>query len=97
VNDYIASLATSKPLEPTEAKRLIMMSESKKQQIFELQQLIQNVEQPIVITPFDYADSGLGRGIKGAALSAFAGAAMACLVVFAASIIRTAKDRLANS
>ena len=97
VDDYIASLATSKPLEPTEAKRLIMLSESKKQQIFELQQLIQNVEQPIVITPFDYADSGPGRGIKGAALSAFAGAAMACLVVFAASIIRTAKARLANS
>ena len=97
VDDYIASLATSKPLEPTEAKRLIMLSESKKQQIFELQQLIQNVEQPIVITPFDYADSGPGRGIKGAVLSAFAGAAMACLVVFAASIIRTAKARLANS
>ena len=97
MDDYIASLATSKPLEPTEAKRLIMLSGSKKQQIFELQQLIQNVEQPIVITPFDYADSGPGRGIKGAVLSAFAGAAMACLVVFAASIIRTAKARLANS
>lgn len=97
VDDYIASLATSKPLEPAEAKRLIMLSESKKQQIFDLQQLIQNVEQPIVVTPFDYADSGPGRGIKGATLSAFAGAAMACLVVFAASIIRTAKARLANS
>ncbi len=97
MDNYISSLATSKPLEPTEAKRLIMLSESKKQQIFDLQQLMQNVEQPIVITPFDYADSGPGRGIKGAALSAFAGAAMACLVVFAASIIRTAKARLANS
>ena len=97
MDDYIASLATSKPLEPTEAKRLIMLSESKKQLIFELQQLIQNVEQPIVVTPFDYADSGPGRGIKGAALSAFAGAVLACCVVFAASIIRTAKARLANS
>ena len=97
MDDYITSLATSKPLEPTEAKRLIMLTESKKQQIFELQQLIQNVEQPIVVTPFDYADSGPGRGIKGAVLSAFVGAAMACLVVFAASIIRTAKARLANS
>ena len=97
MDNYKNSLSTSKPLEPTEANSLIMLSESKKQQIFDLQQLIQNVEQPIVITPFDYADSGPGRGIKGAALSAFAGAAMACLVVFAASIIRTAKARLANS
>ena len=97
MDNYKNSLSTSKPLEPTEANSLIMLSESKKQQIFDLQQLIQNVEQPIVITPFDYADSGPGRGIKGAALSAFAGAAMACLVVFAASIVRTAKARLANS
>ena len=97
MDDYIASLATSKPLEPTEAKRLIMLSESKKQQIFELQQLIQNVEQPIVITPFDYADSGPGRGIKGIAVSAFTGAVLAFCLVFAASIIRTAKARLANS
>ena len=97
MDDYIASLATSKPLEPTEAKRLIMLSESKKQQIFELQQLIQNVEQPIVITPFDYADSGPGRGIKGIAVSAFTGAVLAFCLVFAASIVRTAKARLANS
>jgi len=81
----------------SESSRLLLQTESKKQQIFDLQQLIQNVEQPIVITPFDYADSGPGRGIKGAALSAFAGAALACCVVFAASIIRTAKARLANS
>ena len=81
----------------SESARLLLQAESKKQQIFELQQLIQNVEQPIVVTPFDYADSGPGRGIKGAVLSAFVGAAMACLVVFAASIIRTAKARLANS
>ena len=81
----------------SESSRLLLQAESKKQQIFDLQQLIQNVEQPIVITPFDYADSGPGRGIKGAALSAFAGAALACCVVFAASIIRTAKARLANS
>lgn len=94
---YANSLATTKPLEPTESSRLLLQAESKKQQIFDLQQLIQNVEQPIVITPFDYADSGPGRGIKGAALSAFAGAALACCVVFAASIIRTAKARLANS
>ena len=81
----------------SESARLLLEAESKKQQIFHLQQLIQNVEQPIVVTPFDYADSGPGRGIKGAVLSAFVGAAMACLVVFAASIIRTAKARLANS
>ena len=81
----------------SESARLLLQAESKKQQIFDLQQIIQNVEQPIVITPFDYADSGPGRGIKGAALSAFAGAVLACCVVFAASIIRTAKDRLANS
>ena len=81
----------------SESSRLLLQAESKKQQIFDLQQLIQNVEQPIVITPFDYADSGPGRGIKGAALSAFAGAVLACCVVFAASIIRTAKARLANS
>ena len=81
----------------SESARLLLQTESKKQQIFDLQQLIQNVEQPIVVTPFDYADSGPGRGIKGAALSAFAGAALACCVVFAASIIRTAKARLANS
>ena len=81
----------------SESSRLLLQAESKKQQIFDLQQLIQNVEQPIVVTPFDYADSGPGRGIKGAALSAFAGAALACCVVFAASIIRTAKARLANS
>jgi hypothetical protein len=81
----------------SESSRLLLQAESKKQEIFNLQQLIQNVEQPIVITPFNYADSGPGRGIKGAALSAFAGAALACCVVFAASIIRTAKARLANS
>ena len=97
MDDYIASLATSKPLEPTEAKRLIMLTESKKQQIFDLQQLIQNVEQPIVVTPFDYADSGPGRGIKGIAVSAFTGAVLAFCLVFAASIVRTAKARLANS
>jgi ABC-type antimicrobial peptide transport system permease subunit len=81
----------------SESARLLLQAESKKQQIFDLQQIIQNVEQPIVITAVDYADSGPGRGIKGAALSAFAGAVLACCVVFAASIIRTAKDRLANS
>ena len=83
----------------SESARLLLQVESKKQQIFDLQQLIQNVEPPIVITPFDYdyADSGPGRGIKGAALSAFAGAVLACCVVFAANIIRTAKARLANS
>ena len=81
----------------SESARLLLQTESKKQQIFDLQQLIQNVEQPIVVTPFDYADSGPGRGIKGAALSAFAGAVLACCVVFTASIIRTAKARLANS
>ena len=81
----------------SESARLLLQAESKKQQIFDLQQLIQNVEQPIVVTPFDYADLGPGRGIKGAALSAFAGAVLACCVVFAANIIRTAKARLANS
>jgi hypothetical protein len=83
----------------SESSRLLLQAESKKQQIFDLQQLIQNVQQPIVITPFDYeyVNSGPGRGIKGAVLSAFAGAVLACCVVFAASIIRTAKARLANS
>ena len=81
----------------SESSRLLFQAESKKQQIFDLQQLIQNVEQPIVVTPFDYADLGPGRGIKGAALSAFAGAVLACCVVFAANIIRTAKARLAIS
>jgi len=94
---YANSLAATKPLEPTESSRLLLQAESKKQQIFDLQQIIQNVEQPIVITPFDYADSGPGRGIKGMAVSAFTGAVLACCVVFAASIIRTAKARLANS
>ena len=94
---YANTLAATKPLEPTESSRLLLQAESKKQQIFDLQQMIQNVEQPIVITPFDYADSGLGRGIKGAALSAFAGAVLACCMVFVASIIRTAKARLANN
>ena len=81
----------------SESARLLLQAESKKQQIFELQQLIQNVEQPIVVTPFDYADSGPGRGIKGIAVSAFTGAVLAFCLVFAASIIRTAKARLANS
>ena len=81
----------------SESARLLLQAESKKQQIFDLQQLIQNVEQPIVITPFDYADSGSGRGIKGIAVSAFTGAVLAFCLVFAASIIRTAKARLANS
>ncbi len=96
---YANSLAATKPLEPTESSRLLLQAEFKKQQIFDLKQLIQNVEQPIVITPFndEYVNSGPGRGIKGAALSAFAGAVLACCVVFAASIIRTAKARLANS
>jgi len=94
---YANSLAATKPLEPTESSRLLLQAESKKQQIFDLQQIIQNVEQPIVITTFDYADSGPGRGIKGMAVSAFTGAVLACCVVFAASIIRTAKARLANS
>ena len=88
---------SSDPQKQSESSRLLLQAESKKQQIFDLQQIIQNVEQPIVITPFDYADSGPGREIKGAALSAFAGAVLACCVVFAASIIRTAKARLANS
>ena len=94
---YSNSLAATKPLEPTESSRLLLQAESKIQQIFELQQLIQNVEQPIVITPFDCADSGPGRGIKGMAVSAFTGAVLAFCLVFAASIIRTAKARLANS
>ena len=94
---YANSLAATKPLEPTESSRLLLQAESKKQQIFDLQQVIQNVEQPIVITPFDYADSGPGRGIKGIAVSAFTGAVLAFCLVFAASIIRTAKARLANS
>ena len=42
----------------SESARLLLQTESKKQQIFDLQQLIQNVEPPIVVTPFDYADSG---------------------------------------
>ena len=81
----------------SEAARLLLQVESKKQQIFDLQQFIQNVEQPIVVTPFDYADSGPGRGIKGMAVSAFTGAVLAFCLVFAASIVRTAKARLANS
>jgi len=91
--------ASSDPQKQSESSRLLLQAESKKQQISDLQQLIQNVEQPIIITPFDYeyVNSGPGRGIKGAALSVFAGAALACCVVFAASIIRTAKARLANS
>jgi len=97
INTYANSLSVTKPLEATEADRVRVQAESKKQQIFDMEQMIQNVEQPIVITPFDYVDSGLGRGIKGVALSAFVGAVLACCVVFAASIIRTAKARLANS
>lgn len=81
----------------SESSRLLLQAESKKQQIFDLQQLIQNVEQPIVATPFDYADSGPGRGIKGVAVSAFTGAVLAFCLVFVANIIRTAKARLANS
>ena len=96
---YANSLAATKPLEPTESSRQLLQAESKKQQIFDLQQLIQNVEQPIVITPFndEYVNSGPGRGIKGMAVSAFTGAVLAFCLVFAASIIRTAKARLANS
>ena len=96
---YANSLAATKPLEPWESSRLLLQAESKKQQIFDLQQLIQNVEQPIVITPFndEYVNSGPGRGIKGMAVSAFTGAVLAFCLVFAASIIRTAKARLANS
>ena len=89
--------ASSDPQKQSESSRLLLQAESKKQHIFELQQLIQNVEQPIVITPFDYADSGPGRGIKGMVVSAFTGAVLAFCLVFAASIIRTAKARLANS
>ena len=83
----------------SESARLLLQAESKKQQIFDLQQLIQNIEQPIVITPFndEYVNSGPGRGIKGMAVSAFTGAVLAFCLVFAASIIRTAKARLANS
>ena len=96
---YANSLAATKPLEPTESSRLLLQAESKKQQIFDLQQVIQNVEQPIVITPFndEYVNSGPGRGIKGMAVSAFTGAVLAFCLVFAANIIRTAKARLANS
>jgi len=96
---YSNSLAATKPLEPMESSRLLLQAESKKQQIFDLQQIIQNVEQPIVITPFndEYVNSGPGRGIKGVAVSAFTGAVLAFCLVFAASIIRTAKARLANS
>ena len=89
--------AFSDPQKQSDSARLILQVESKKQQIFDLQQLIQNIQQPIVITPFDYADSGPGRGIKGMAVSAFTGAVLAFCLVFAASIIRTAKARLANS
>jgi hypothetical protein len=89
--------AFSDPQKQSDSARLVLQVESKKQQIFDLQQLIQNVEQPIVITPFDYADSGPGRGIKGMAVSAFTGAVLAFGLVFAAGIIRTAKARIANS
>ena len=91
--------AFSDPQKQSDSARLVLQIESKKQQIFDLQQLIQNVEQPIVITPFndEYVNSGLGRGIKGIAVSAFTGAVLAFCLVFAASIIRTAKARLANS
>ena len=91
--------ASSDPQKQSESSRLLLQAESKKQQIFDLQQLIQNVEQPIVITPFndEYVNSGPGRGIKGIAVSAFTGAVLAFCLVFAASIIRTAKARLANS
>ena len=89
--------ASSDPQKQSESSRLLLQAESKKQQIFDLQQIIQNVEQPIVVTPFDYADSGPGRGIKGIAVSAFTGAVLAFCLVFVANIIRTAKARLANS
>ena len=91
--------AFNDPQKQSESSRLLLQAESKKQQIFDLQQLIQNVEQPIVITPFndEYVNSGPGRGIKGMAVSAFTGAVLAFCLVFAANIIRTAKARLANS
>ena len=89
-------LSNPDPIQKSEGSRLLLQSESKKQQIFDLQLLIQNIMRPIVITPFNHADSGPGHGIKGVALSAFVGAVLACGVVFAASIIRTARIRLAN-
>ncbi len=95
---YADSLAAfSDPQKQAEATRLLLQIESIKQIIFDLQQTISNVKQPIVITPFAYADTGQGRGIKGAALSALLSAVLACCVVFAASIFRTAKTRLVNS
>jgi hypothetical protein len=97
IQTYANSLASTKPLEPTEANRLLTMIEAKKQQVFNLQQSTQRIEPPIVTTRFDYVDSDLGRGIKGMAVSVFAGAVLSFGVVFAASIIRTAKARLANS
>ena len=95
---YADSLAAfNDPLKQAEAARYLVRNESIRQTIFGLQQTILNVKQPIVITPFDYADSGPGRGIKGIAVSAFTGAVLAFCLVFTASIIRTAKARLANS
>ena len=38
---YTNSLAATKPLEPTESSRQLLQAESKKQEIFNLQQLIQ--------------------------------------------------------
>lgn len=89
-------LSNPDPMQKSEGSRLLLQSESKKQQIFDLQLLIQNIERPIVITPFNHADSGPGHVIKGVALSVFGGAFLACGVVFVASIIRTARTRLAN-
>ena len=95
---YADSLAAfNDPQKQAEATRLLLRIESIRQSIFSLQQTISNVKQPIVITPFTYADTGQGRGIKGAAISAVVGAVLACCVVFAASIFRTAKTRLVNS
>ena len=98
INDYSGLLnSPTDPLQQSEIARLRLQAETKKQQLFDLQLSIQNIDQPIVSTPFSDADASLARGIKGVALSAFIGAALACCVVFALNIICTAKTRLANS
>ena len=98
INDYSGFLnSPTDPLQQSEIARLRLQAETKKQQLFDLQLSILNIDQPIVSTPFSDADASLARGIKGVALSAFIGAALACCVVFALNIICTAKTRLANS
>ena len=98
INDYSGLLnSPTDPLQQSEIARLRLQAETKKQQLFDLQLSIQNIDQPIVATPFSDADASLARGIKGVAVSAFIGAALACCVVFALNIICKAKTRLANS